>query len=131
MSYCDCDYDWEPPAFCRTGSVKSARKQYRCAECNGPIFAGERYDYLTGRWEDSVETFRVCEPCLELKAGAKISVPCFCSNIVGELHDRIAEMVADLRASIPGFFFEWGRRAVKLRQRKRLLVSPTKSGGET
>lgn len=130
MSYCDCEYDYDMPAFSRTGSVKSARKVYRCDECRGPIFQGERYEYLTGRWDDRVDTFRVCTACLDLRAWAKISVPCFCSNVIGELHDRIAEMVADLRHEIPGFFFEWGRRAVKLRQRK-LAVQPTSSGGET
>jgi hypothetical protein len=41
MSFqCYCDYDDNPTWYSAKRSV--ARKRYRCDECGGPIFAGEK-----------------------------------------------------------------------------------------
>ena len=121
MSYCECDVydDCDPPAFVQV-IRPHARKQYCCEECRGPILPGEVYLKIVGRWSDGVDTFRICSPCLELEEWAKISVPCFCS-ITGELHERVQEMVKDIAPKVPGLFFEYGRRMVKIRHRRAAL----------
>lgn len=120
MSYCDCDYDGDPPKFYRVDRIKRARKQYRCEECRGPILAGEPYRRITGCWYgNEIEVYFTCHLCCELEQWAKISVPCFCSPPFGELHERVQEMVQDVAPTVPGFFFEYGRRMVRIRQRAR------------
>jgi hypothetical protein len=117
--FCSCDYDGDQPEFYNSGEVKRARKQHRCGECGGPIFVGEPYDWAIGKWDGRVNTHKECVACVEMRQWAEISVPCFCCNIWGELHEHIREMVGVVRRDVPGFLFEWGRRAVKLRRRKR------------
>jgi len=116
MSYCECDYDYDPPKFYREKVVR-ARKQHRCTECRGPILVGEVYFRRTGKWAD-VKTYRECALCMELRAWATISVPCFCCNIFGELHERVREMVHDVAPKVPGVFMEYGRRMVAIRRRR-------------
>jgi len=118
MSYCDCDYDdCDRPAFCEQFMVKSARKQHRCVECDGPILVGESYWKTVGKWDD-LQTFRECVLCLDLRQWAEISMPCFCSYIFGELHERVRDMVTDVAPKVPGFFMEYGRRMIAIRQRR-------------
>lgn len=122
MSYCECDWDdCERPDFFSVVHVNKARKVHKCAECNGPIFTGESYKRVTGKWNGDVDIYRTCASCLELEEWAKISVPCFCWNIFGELHERVKEMVDDVAPNVPGFFFEYGRRMVRLKRRKESL----------
>jgi hypothetical protein len=86
---------------------------------------GEKYKRKSGKWDFGVETFRECHLCLELREWAKISAPCFCCNMFGELHDRVREMVEDIGPHVPGFMFEWGRRMVKINQRRRAALEQT------
>ena len=117
MSYCECDYDYDPPEFFDRHTVKRARKTFKCDECHGPIKPGESYERKVGKWDGDFDVYRECALCLEMRQWAKISVPCFCCNIFGELHERIRYMVDDVKDTVPGFVVEWGRRAVKIRQR--------------
>lgn len=117
MSYCECYYDYDAPAFYSTYTVKRSRKQYRCDECHGPIKLGESYERKVGKWDGDFDVYRECMLCLGMRQWAKISVPCFCCNTFGGLHERIRWMVDDVRKDTPGFVMEWGRRAVKIRQR--------------
>lgn len=117
MTYDACYCDYDPPAFCNV-EPRKARKAHKCYECRGPIEAGERYEYTRGKWEGDIYTFKVCALCLELRAWATISVPCFCWAY-GDLHENIREMVEEVRSDVPaGFVFEWGRRIIKI-ERKR------------
>jgi hypothetical protein len=118
VSYCDCDYDYDAPSFCKVETVKRSRKQHVCCECSGPIFVGESYEHITGVWDGALKVYRECAPCREMRRWAEISMPCFCSYTFGELHERIREMVKDVRRSVPGFYFEWGRRYVRLKRRR-------------
>ena len=118
MSYCECDYDDNPPRFFSATVVKSARTQHKCCECNGPIMPGETYTRRSGSWyPGEIDTYCECHLCMELRDWAKISMPCFCCNIFGDLHDKVREMVGDVAPKTPGFFVEYGRRMVKIRQR--------------
>ena len=115
MSYdCYCDYD--PPEWMSQRIVKAARKPHKCYECSAPIFAGEPYEYTSGKWDGSTSFFHICIRCVELRQWATISVPCFCWGF-GSLHDDVREMVRSVvRDTPPGFFMEYGRRMVKIRQ---------------
>jgi hypothetical protein len=115
--YCECDYDGDSPEFYNLAVVK-ARKTHHCYECDNKITPGEQYTRRTGKWNGDVETYRECRLCSELREWAEISVPCFCANVFGTLHERVRAMVEDAAPKIPGFFMEYGRRMVKIRQRK-------------
>lgn len=116
MSYCECDYDFDQPEF-YTETTARARKHHQCWECSGYIQPGEVYKRRSGKWDGRVETYPECSLCMELREWAKISVPCFCCNIFGELHETVREMVRDVAPTVPGFLFEYGRRMVRIRSR--------------
>ena len=115
MSYCGCNYD--PPTWISIRKVTAARKPHRCYECLAVIHAGEPYEYIAGKW-DTVGIFHICERCVELREWAKISMPCFCWSY-GDLHKLVREMVRDVAPRVPGFFMEYGRRMVRIRQVRR------------
>jgi hypothetical protein len=116
-SYCECDYDGEAPEFYSEHMVERARKPHKCRECGGTIAIGERYKYAVGKWNGDVDYFCQCIDCLEMHDWAKISVPCFCSNVWGELHQRVNDMVDHAAPDVPGFVAEWEQRAEKIRLR--------------
>lgn len=116
MSYdCYCDYD--APTWISVRDVKAARKPHKCDECHAPIFKGEPYEYVSGKWDDH-QTFHICARCVDLRQWATISVPCFCWAY-GILHENVRDMVQEVAPTVPGFFMEYGRRMVKIRQEKR------------
>ena len=130
MSY-DCYCDYEPPEWMTVRNVKAARKPHKCYECSAPIFIGEPYEYTSGKWEGYHDTFHVCTRCVELRQWATISVPCFCWAY-GNLHDDVREMVSQVIGDTPpGFFMEYGRRMVKIRNESRLRrATPPAEGSE-
>ena len=115
VDYCECDYDGDAPEFCNVAFVR-ARKEHRCYECSGKIAPGEKYRRVVGKWNGDLETYRECGLCNELRQWAEISVPCFCANTFGTLHERVRAMVADVSPKIPGFFMEYGRRMIRIRR---------------
>jgi len=122
MSYeCYCDYD--PPEWMSQRMVKKSRKPHKCYECSAPIFVGEPYEYTSGKWDGYTDFFHTCTRCVELREWAKISVPCFCWGF-GNLHDDVREMVREVVHDAPaGFFMEFGRRMVAIRQERQRRVS--------
>jgi hypothetical protein len=120
MSY-DCYCDYEAPSVCSVRHIKSARKPHVCYECRAPILAGEPYEYTSGIWDGEFSDFHTCKLCAELREWAKISVPCFCWAH-GDLHENVREMVQDIAPTLPGFFMEYGRRMVKIRQCRAALT---------
>lgn len=131
MSY-DCYCDYEAPTWISIRDVKKARKPHQCYECMAPIFAGEPYEYVSGLWDGDHQIFHICTRCVELREWATISVPCFCWAY-GNLHDDVHEMVQEVAPTIPGFFMEYGRRMVKIRQERAARKTSTKTavGKET
>ena len=111
----DCYCDHEPPEWMTQYVVKSARKPHQCCECNIPIAAGESYEYISGKWDGNFSAHHTCLRCIELRQWATISTPCFCYEL-GNLHDGVREMVREVARDVPGFFMEYGRRMVKIRQ---------------
>ena len=114
MSY-DCHCDYEPAEYFSKRSVKAARKAHVCDECSKPIRPGEPYEYLAGKWDGWHGQFRICRHCQSLLEWALISVPCFCWGYGNMLQD-IADMVAQVRRDVPGFFFEYGRRVIAIKR---------------
>jgi hypothetical protein len=89
----DCFCDYEPPEFYNKYSLR-ARKVHRCEECGGEIRAGEKYEYVSGKWCGDFSTFKTCERCADLRQWVKNSVPCFCWAH-GSLHDDARDTVQD------------------------------------
>ena len=117
---CSCDYD--PPEF-MSQRMRTARKQAKCYECRCPILPGERYEETFGKWYGDVANFKTCNECLELRQWATISVPCFCYEY-GNVFECVRDLVQEARADMPpGWIMEWGRHAVKVRQKKRERLS--------
>jgi hypothetical protein len=120
MSDCYCDYD--APSFYRADIVR-ARKAYRCGECGAHIRHGDRYEYVAGKWDSDVDTYRTCERCLELRMWTQISVPCLCWSH-GNMIDDCSEAIKDARWRAPeetvGLWFSFLRRLYKIKKAARL-----------
>jgi hypothetical protein len=114
---CYCDFD--PPEWYDTRRIKAARKPHRCDECSAIIAQGQPYERTTGKWEGEFSTFCVCELCREFREWAEISFPCLCW-CYGSLHEDIWNKVEDARYEVPGLYFEYGRRKVKINRARRL-----------
>ena len=116
MSYCGCD-PYDAPEWMRQKQKVLARKSHVCNECRCTIRPGERYEYVVGKWDGDVLTFKTCERCVELDLWMSISYPCFCrmfGSLLEDVHDCVRDIVSDCP---PGFFMEYGRRAIKIRRR--------------
>lgn len=72
MSECACVYmaggGDNAPLCCRTRLV-TARKVHRCCECRRTIEIGERYELVTGRWQDDdkFRAYKTCDECREIR----------------------------------------------------------------
>jgi hypothetical protein len=120
--YCDCDsYDAEPPEFCDITYPK-AKKPHKCDECRGPIFVGEKYRRLAGKWEGEFMVLRECTACSELRQWAEISKPCFCAYEIGTLHERVKIMVADIAPIVEGFQGEYDQRLSEFVRRRESVI---------
>ena len=76
-------------------------------ECGGPIYKGESYMRKDGKWDRGIESYCECHLCVELREWATISMPCFCANTFGTLHEKAREMMQDVSREVPGLFGEW------------------------
>lgn len=47
-----------------------ARKQHKCCECNSDIDPGEKYQCITGLFEDKFETYKTCLICANIRTAA-------------------------------------------------------------
>ena len=61
-----CDYDADPPEFINVVFRKAA-KAHKCCECLREIRAGETYEYISGKWDGCLSTFKTCERCSDLR----------------------------------------------------------------
>jgi hypothetical protein len=122
VAYECCDYD--PPEWIKKRNVKAARKPHQCVECRAPILVGEPYEYTSGKWDGIHDVFHVCALCVELREWATISVPCFCWGY-GNLHQDVRDMVQEVAPTVPGFFMEYGRRMVRIREERRRRSTAT------
>lgn len=123
MSYdCVCDYD--PPEI-YTASTPTARKHHVCEECGCPIAPGERYEYVFGKWDGTVLTFKTCDRCLDIRQWVKNNVPCFCwthGNMINDAKEAVVEAQYRAKDETAGLYFGFLRRIV-LRNRHNTLIS--------
>lgn len=46
--------------------IVTARKKYRCYECERPIVAGQRYERVVGKWDGCADSHTTCLDCVAL-----------------------------------------------------------------
>jgi hypothetical protein len=64
---CSCEFnDDAPPDFMSTRFPK-ASKPFKCCECDKLIEEGEIHEYIVGKWEGEVDSFRTCLPCSRIR----------------------------------------------------------------
>lgn len=111
---CYCDYDMPRVA---SQSFHRAKKPYRCEECRCEIKPGDQYERTWGVWDDTPQTFRVCERCRDVRKWTENNVPCMCWAYGNMLND-CGMAVIDAKARAPeetqGILFGLFRRFVAI-----------------
>ena len=120
---CYCDYDYDPPEFFRK-RISTARKEHRCGECGRIINVGAKYEYVAGKWDGHLNTFKTCEQCHDLRQWLVNSLPCFCWGYGGAFEEA-AEYVDEACWAAPeetkGLRFGFWRRLYPIVRRKRVV----------
>jgi len=95
---CSClvePWDGETPEFYQEKMVV-CRKPHECVECKRTIEAGEKAEYIAGKWEGEVITSYTCTECREI---AKVIARCgYC---IGCLWDDFCVAVREYEDEIP------------------------------
>lgn len=112
MSSCSCDF--EPAVFYRARIV-SARKRHKCEECCGDILPGDKYEYVSAKWDYGIDTFHTCSRCVDLRTWVQNNVPCLCW-MHGNADESMEEAIEDARDRAPlettGLRFGFLRRKI-------------------
>lgn len=72
MCYCNCDED--SPQFWKE-AFPAAIKRHICCECGSIIDPGEKYNKISGMW-DEFATFKTCMSCFEIRKEASSQTGC-------------------------------------------------------
>lgn len=73
MSACYCDFD--KPEFFRKRFIH-AKKEHKCCECGKVIQVGSEYEYISGKWDGSFDSFKSCMKCSDLRSSlAEVACP--------------------------------------------------------
>jgi hypothetical protein len=111
----DCFCDYNVPEF-YIKEIRRARKEHKCYECRGRILPGEKYEYVRGKWEGEMDSFKTCQHCVDLKTWTNNNVPCLCWAH-GNIQDDCREAIEDACYRAPnetvGLRFGFLRRVVK------------------
>jgi len=110
----DCSCDWDPPRF-YCADIRTARKVHSCEECSGQILSGEKYEHVSGCWDNGVDRFKTCERCVDLRVWVRNNVPCLCwmhGNADEGLREAVDEAYYRARSEVVGL-----RRRFVLRDR--------------
>jgi hypothetical protein len=108
----DCSCDFDPPEFYNC-EMRRARKRYRCEECPCEILPGEAYEYVSGKWEGYLNTFRTCQRCVDLRVWVRNNVPCLCwqhGNADESLKEAVDDAYSRARDEVVGLKFGLLRR---------------------
>jgi hypothetical protein len=60
------NYDGETCAA-STRSVRAARKEHDCCECDDGIKPGDKYEHYSGIWDRRPDSFKTCLSCVEIR----------------------------------------------------------------
>lgn len=112
MNYdCSCDYD-APQFYNRT--IRKARKPHKCEECAGSILPGDKYEYVSGKW-DWLSDFKTCQACCDIRQWTKNNVPCLCwvhGNMIEDCREAVNEAYYRAPTETAGLRFAFLRRIV-------------------
>ncbi len=59
-------YDEGAPSF-RSKTIRRANKPHVCDECREAIAKGDRYEYVSGKWDGDILTVKTCLSCVEIR----------------------------------------------------------------
>ena len=120
---CHCDYDEVWRVYAQQD--RKARKVHTCNECHCRIQPGERYEHVSAIL-DSVEVFKTCSRCLDLRDFIKAHVPCFCWYHDNMIEDAV-ETAGHWLHEAPGLLFGAYRRRIRIQRHARasLPAAPT------
>lgn len=96
---CSCDWDAVYPDF-YTVNYRKARKPHRCSECGIQINPGEKYRYITGKWDGTIGSFHTCNPCVDAAAYMAEHSDCWCPNF-GEMYQAIHDEITEHGEPVP------------------------------
>lgn len=72
--------------------TRKARKEHRCCECNLVIPAGDTYQYISGIWDGSPDSYKTCMNCVYVR------------NVFTSLPENDTAIIGGLREEISGSF---------------------------
>ena len=83
---------------CERTVTRLARKDHRCYECCETILKGDAYVYISGVWEGTPDSFRLCSACYTIgntwllfcRANPKLGDCCW---ELGSLWSNLAEWI--------------------------------------
>lgn len=119
---CYCDYE---PAIFYSSAIRRAKKQYRCEECNSLIRVGQKYEYVSAKYNDwpEISTFRTCEECHDLRVWTQNNLPCLCwghGNLIEDCTYAVKEATRHAAEETKGLRFGFLRRLWKIQQKSRI-----------
>lgn len=97
MADCACFYveaDIHPDFY--NEKIRRARKEHTCCECGCTIVVGDSYEYVSGKWDGYVSTYKTCPVCVELRA----KFMCY-GWVFGELHTHLWEHMDNFAPDAP------------------------------
>jgi hypothetical protein len=50
-----------------TTTIRRARREHRCCECDGTIKVGDTYEYVSGVWDNQGASFKTCLACAGIR----------------------------------------------------------------
>jgi hypothetical protein len=68
--------------------IVTARKSHQCYECEREIKPGEKYERVTGRWEDEWIVYDFCLICSEISTCLSCNGRCF-GNLWKDVRDNL------------------------------------------
>lgn len=66
MFTCSCE-DYDDTCMFYSARDVIAKIQHECCECKRLIEPGEKYEYVSGKWEDEFNTFKTCLLCAQIR----------------------------------------------------------------
>ena len=81
----DQDFGDMPDFFTR--SMPTAHNEHKCGECGRVINPGEKYEYVSGKWDGDWEVYKTCADCLSIRDTL------FCNYGIGRIYEDLMEEI--------------------------------------
>ena len=75
-------------------TIRTARKEHKCYECHKPILPGEKYEYVSAKWDGQISTVKTCSICLELRKAF------FCSWMYGHIREALRDDIFENQGEV-------------------------------